>query len=125
MSLRLPTLSKVNLVNAVILEYNGGTTLFNFNTEGTCPVMTKQHLTFCQRIIDHCQQQQWYGPDGERRPNPVAPGFIDQQGVWHEPDEHIFGYRGYFDVQGRLQMRALTHDPRIGFEFPPATEKQL
>jgi hypothetical protein len=97
----------------------------HFNTKGTCPVTTKQHLAFCQRIIGYCQQQQWYGPDGKRRQNPVAPGFIDQQGIWHEPDEHIFDYRGSFDEQGKLQMRAITHDPHIGFEFPPATEKQL
>lgn len=85
----------------------------------------KQFWPFCQRIINYCQQQQWYGPQGKKRQNPVAPGFIDKQGIWHEPDESIFDYRGYFDIQGKLQQRAITHDSRIGFEFPPATEKQL
>lgn len=63
--------------------------------------MTEQHLTLCQQIIDYCQQRQWYGPDQSIR------------------------YRGYVDEQGKLQERVITHDRRIGFEFPPATAKQL
>ncbi len=88
-------------------------------------VITEQHLALCQQIIHRCRQQRWYGPDADRRPNPVAPGFYDRHGIWHESDESIFGYRGYFDEQGQLQQRAIMHDPRTGFEFPPATEKQL
>lgn len=86
---------------------------------------TKQYLALCQRIIDHCRQRQWYGPDGNQRRKPVAPGFYDREGVWHEPNRRVFGYRGYFDEQGTLQQRAITHDPRTGFEFFPATERQL
>jgi hypothetical protein len=34
-------------------------------------------------------------------------------------------YRGYFDADGKLQVRVITHDPQSGFEFPPASEEQL
>ncbi len=88
-------------------------------------MITERHISLCQRIIDRCQQQQWYGPDGNRRRDPVAPGFYDRNGTWHEPDKHVFGYRGYVDEHGELQVRAITHDPRTGFEFPPATKEQL
>jgi hypothetical protein len=64
--------------------------------------MNDRYTAICERIRERCQQQKYYGPDGG----------------WQD-------YRGYFDADGRLQVRDLTHDPHTGFEFPPATEEQL
>lgn len=61
-----------------------------------------KYSQFCARIVERCERQQWYGPDG---------------GAW--------GYRGYFDSDGKLHAREIRHDYRKGFEFPPATEEQL
>ena len=61
-----------------------------------------RYMTICKRILERCQQKKYYGPDGG----------------WQD-------YRGYFDDEGKLQIRRLTHDPHTGFEFPPATEEQL
>ncbi len=64
--------------------------------------MNDRYTAICERIRERCQQKKYYGPDGG----------------WQD-------YRGYFDADGRLQVRDLTHDPHTGFEFPPATEEQL
>ena len=56
----------------------------------------------CERITERCRHQNWYGPDN-----------------------HMGGFIGYYYENGTLQSRRLTHDPRTGFEFPPATEAQL
>jgi hypothetical protein len=64
--------------------------------------MNDRYTAICERIRERCQQQKYYGPDGG----------------WQD-------YRGYFDADGRLQVRDLAHDPHTGFEFSPATEEQL
>lgn len=56
----------------------------------------------CTRIVARCQRYHWYGPDG---------GAED--------------HRYYFDADGKLHTREITHDYRRGFEFPPATAEQL
>ena len=56
----------------------------------------------CAHIVERCERQQWYGPDGGGE-----------------------NHRGYFDAEGKLQIRVITHDPHTGFEFPPATEEQI
>lgn len=56
----------------------------------------------CRRIVERCHRYHWYGPDG---------GAED--------------HRNYFDADGKLQTREISHDYRSGFEFPPATEEQL
>src|SRR5260370_7356029 len=61
-----------------------------------------RYSELCVRIVEHCERRQWYGPDGG----------------WES-------HRGYFDAEGKLQVRAIAHDPHTGFEFPPATEAQL
>lgn len=63
---------------------------------------TECYIPLCERIRDHCRQNEWYGPDCDM-------------------------YRAVraYDQQGTLLSRKRTHDPRTGFEFPPATEEQL
>lgn len=61
-----------------------------------------RYSELCVRIVEHCERQQWYGPDAG----------------WEN-------HRGYYDAEGKLQVRVIAHDPRTGFEFPPATEEQL
>ena len=56
----------------------------------------------CQRILEHCHQQRWYGPD-----------------------IHWGNLIGNSFENGSLHSRRLTHDPRTGFEFPKASEAQL
>ena len=62
----------------------------------------ERYIELCCRIREHCHRQQWYGPDG---------------GADY--------YRGYFDAEGKLQVKEITHNYRRSFEFPPATEEQL
>jgi hypothetical protein len=67
------------------------------------PQQQGDHPTdLCERILERCRQRNWYGPD-----------------------HHMGGFIGYYYQDGVLQDRRLTHDPRAGFEFPPATEDQL
>src|SRR5712692_4810664 len=54
-----------------------------------------RYMTICKRILERCRQKKCYRPDGG----------------WQD-------YRGYFDDEGKLQIRRLTHDPHTGFEFP-------
>ena len=56
----------------------------------------------CRRIVERCQRNHWYGPDRGAE-----------------------NHRNYFDADGKLHTRKITHDYRSGFEFPPATEEQL
>lgn len=62
----------------------------------------ERYISLCERIMDRYRQKNWYGPDDPMR-----------------------GAIGAYYVQRTLQHRKLTHDPRTGFEFPPATEEQL
>ncbi len=62
----------------------------------------ERYTDLCRGIRELCRRLQWYGPDGGAE-----------------------GYRGYFDAEGKLHVREITHDYRTGFEFPPATEEQL
>ena len=83
--------------------------------------MPVSYENLCERILQHCEQQLWYGPDStkglfprrSRRPNVDVP-----------PDSIVFGYRGYLD-DGKVRMRAITHDLRRSFEFPAATDEQV
>src|SRR5258708_27375420 len=99
-----------------------------------------RYTTLCERIRKHCQQNNWYGPDGyEPSHEPgyydanrwwhdgeiPASGHYDLDGTWHAPDERIFDYRRYIDEYGKFRHHAITHDSRTGFEFPPATEEQI
>jgi hypothetical protein len=61
-----------------------------------------RYTDLCTRIQESCRQRNWYGPEAR----------------W-------MNYRGYFDAEGKLQIRVIVHDPHAGFEFPPATEEQL
>lgn len=63
---------------------------------------TDRYIFLCERILERCRQQNWYGPD-----------------------QHMEGFIGDYYRGGMLQSRMLTHDPRTGFEFPTATEAQL
>jgi len=63
-----------------------------------------RHMALCERIWEHCRHLEYYGPN------------LRLKGIEH---------RGYFDANGKLQVRVITHDPHTGFEFPPATEEQL
>lgn len=65
--------------------------------------MEDEHIALlCERIREHCRQRRWYGPD------------------------HLdLDRRGWWDENGVLHTTAITHDFRLGFEFPPATEDQL
>jgi hypothetical protein len=56
----------------------------------------------CQRILERCHQQRWYGPD-------IPMG----------------GAIGIFYENGNLCSREITHDPRTGFAVPKASEAQL
>ncbi|GCE15025.1 hypothetical protein [Tengunoibacter tsumagoiensis] len=56
----------------------------------------------CQRILERCHQQRWYGPD-----------------------IHLGKHGGHYFENGSLHSRELTHDPHTGFEFPKASEAQL
>lgn len=62
-----------------------------------------RYKRLCERIVERCRQQNWYGPD------------------YHSYTSH----RGYFYIDGKLQMREPSHDLETHFEFPPATEEQL
>jgi len=99
-----------------------------------------QYTTLCERIREHCQQNNWYGPDGyEPSHEPgyydanrwwhdgeiPASGHYDLDGTWYAPDERIFDHRRYIDEHGKFRHHAITHDSRTGFEFPPATEEQI
>jgi hypothetical protein len=83
-----------------------------------------QCTTICNRIHEHCRRNNWYSAQGKRPPYPGL-GYIDLDGIWHDREEGVFDYRGYFDEHGQLQARAITHNPRTGFEFPPATQEQI
>lgn len=61
-----------------------------------------RYLDLCNRILERCYQRNWYGPDS-----------------------HMGGFIGSFYDNATLQSREFKHDPRAGFEFPPATEAQL
>ena len=66
-----------------------------------------KYASLCDRVITHCRQENWYGPDFFR----LRSGKLR--------------YSGYSYQQGRLEIREQTYDYRTGFEFPPATEEQL
>lgn len=102
--------------------------------------MSDHFSELCERIRQHCQQQQWYGPDGYKlRYEPgyydadqiwhdgetPASGHYDLNGKWYAQNERIFDHRGFLDENGKLQCRPIMHDLRSGFEFPPATEEQV
>jgi hypothetical protein len=90
-----------------------------------CSSIHSYHLDLCERIRAHCQQQHWFGPSGDKTSDPHAPEMYDADGTWHPADWSFFGYRGYIDEYGQIQERKITHDLRVGFEFPPATEAQV
>jgi hypothetical protein len=87
--------------------------------------VTPYHFNLCERIRLHCQQQQWFGPSAEKTIDPHASEMYEPDGTWHPADWSFFDYRGYLDEQGHLQKQKITHDPRSGFEFPPATQSQI
>ncbi len=60
-----------------------------------------RYAALCERILAYCSQRNWYGSD-----------------------IYLSGYVGAFYDEGILRNRKLTHDPRTGFKFPPATEEQ-
>ncbi|EFH89363.1 hypothetical protein Krac_10913 [Ktedonobacter racemifer DSM 44963] len=62
-----------------------------------------RYKRLCERIVERCRQQNWYGPD------------------YHSYTSH----RGYFYIDGELQSREPSHDLETHFEFPLATEEQL
>lgn len=61
-----------------------------------------RYSALCQRIIEHCRQQRWYGPD---------------DGM--EDERYVVG------IDGTLQRRSTAHDLRTSFEFAPATPEQV
>ncbi len=83
-----------------------------------------QYMDICERIRKRCQQRRWYGPESKHGQIPTS-GYYDAQGTWHEPASDVFDYRGFIDEVGKLQVRAITHDPRISFEYTPATKEEL
>jgi hypothetical protein len=60
----------------------------------------------CQRIVQYCHLRGWYGPDGA----------LD---VGMETERYVM------EADGTLRHVSVTHDPRIGFEFAPASRDQL
>lgn len=62
-----------------------------------------RYKRLCERIVERCRLQNWYGPD------------------YHSYTSH----RGYFYINEKLQMREPSHALETHFEFPPATEEQL
>lgn len=103
-------------------------------------MISDRYVALCERIRQHCRQQQWYGPDGYKLR--YEPGYYDAErmwhdgeipasghynlnGTWHAQNERIFDHRGFLDENGKLQCRPIMHDSRSGFEFPPATEEQV
>lgn len=71
-------------------------------TRGEAQLPVDHYSDLCMRVQESCRQRNWYGPDG---------GWENQ--------------RGYYDAEGKLQVRVIALDPHTGFEFPPATEEQL
>ena len=61
-----------------------------------------RYTALCERIIEHCRRNGWYGPD--------------------EPPA---GYGGYGYEQGTPRGGRIAHDYRSGFAFSPATDEQL
>jgi hypothetical protein len=64
----------------------------------------KRYSQLCERIIAHCREKHWYGPDT------------------YPPSDS----RGNFTYEdGTFAVHQPLHELRIGFAFPPATEEQL
>lgn len=61
-----------------------------------------QYHDLCARIIAHCHDRRWFGPD-----------------------DGLESHRSFFDATGTLQTIEITHDARGGFEFSPATMAQI
>lgn len=65
-----------------------------------------RYVTLCRRIVEHCQARGWYGPDD---------ALVDGM----ETERYIL------EVDGALERQIITNDPRLGFEFAPATADQV
>lgn len=64
------------------------------------------YTALCRRIVEYCQARGWYGPES------ALDGPMETE-------------RYVMEADGALRHRFVTHDPRLGFEFAPATKDQL
>lgn len=64
------------------------------------------YTTLCRRIVEHCHARGWYGSDA------ALVGGMETE-------------RYSVEVDGALRRHTITHDPRMGFEFAPATVDQV
>lgn len=71
----------------------------------------QRRIELCERIRKYCEQQQWYGPDGNK----------DEDEVWWKLRRRHYD----LDAQDNFHFHSITHDFHRYFEFPPATDEQI